>query len=206
MDEETRKRIFEPFFTTKGVGKGTGLGLSIVHGIVSQSDGHLDVESERGIGTTFHIYLPRVEAGAVSAAAGSPGEVTSGNGTILLAEDQQEVRCFAAAALRAAGYRVLEASDGEEALALCGRENGPVDLLVTDLVMPRMGGREAASRLLKIRPGTKVLYMSGYADEAIETQGAGGGEPGFTRKPFLFWELVAKVSQLLLQTREGRGG
>jgi CheY-like chemotaxis protein len=197
MDEETRRRIFEPFFTTKGAGKGTGLGLSIVHGIITQSGGHIDVESAPGKGTTVRILFPQADPESalrrVEEAAAAPG----GTGTILLAEDQMEVRRFAAAVLRSAGYRILEAGGGDEAIALAREEQGPIHLLLTDVVMPRMSGRELAGQLVRQRPGIKVLFMSGYSDQAVTAQDPSGATAAFIHKPFLASELLSVVNRLL---------
>jgi PAS domain S-box-containing protein len=195
MNEETRGHIFEPFFTTKGVGKGTGLGLPTIHGIVEQSGGYVEVDSELGCGTTFKIYLPRVED--ASADSGTPEAVSAmgGKETVLVVEDQPEVRGYAAAALRAYGYQVIEAANANEALLVCERES--VDLMLTDVVMPSLSGRELADRLKQCRPGIKVLFMSGYTDDTIVHHGVLEKDAEFIQKPFSPGQLAIKVREVL---------
>jgi two-component system, cell cycle sensor histidine kinase and response regulator CckA len=168
MDKATQQRIFEPFFTTKEKGKGTGLGLSTVFGIVRQSGGSIWVYSEPGHGTTFKVFLPRSEeqARAPVERVRGDGKVT-GSETVLLVEDDDQLRCVAHGILERAGYRVLQAGNGPEALLACQKHGGPIQLLLTDVVMPQMSGRELAERVLFARPGIRVLYMSGYTDDAI---------------------------------------
>lgn len=193
MDAKTRRHLFEPFFTTKPPGKGTGLGLATVHGIVMQSGGHIDVESEPGAGTTFHISLPALETKAPRpAAAHSP--VALGTETILLVEDQPEVRRFTATALSRYGYRVIEAAGGDEALArLAGQR---IDLLVTDVIMPKMNGPELAARVRTVEPLVKILFISGHAESSSwgDNQTYGGE---FLHKPFTPQALAAKVREVL---------
>jgi signal transduction histidine kinase len=199
MDEETRARIFEPFFTTKEVGKGTGLGLATVYGIVRQSGGSIEVDSAPGRGTTFKIYLPRL-AGEAAQAGGSelgPHALPRGTATVLLVEDEEGVRSLGGLALRSAGYTVLEARDGEEALGVCQRHPGPIDLLVTDAVMPNLSGRQLAERVAPVRPGLKVLYMSGYTDDTVFRHGVREAEIAFLQKPFTPRVLVHKVHEVL---------
>nr|MDQ5836403.1 PAS domain S-box protein [Acidobacteriota bacterium] len=171
MDDETRERIFEPFFTTKGSGKGTGLGLSTVYGIVRQSGGSVRVSSEVGRGSTFEVYFPRAGEGVQEYRRGAePEEVLRGAETVLLAEDEEMVRRLAREVLEVYGYRVLVAANGGAAFLICERHEGPISLLVTDIVMPEMSGRELAARLAHLRPEMKVLYMSGYTDASVAGQ------------------------------------
>jgi PAS domain S-box-containing protein len=197
MGEETRRRMFEPFFTTKGSGKGTGLGLSMVQGIVEQSGGYLEVDSEPGRGTTVGLYLPSVTDALddASKAAALTASELSGNETVLVVEDQAEVRKFAVEALRSYGYVVIQAENEAEALQLCERER--IDLLLTDVVMPNMSGRELAERAVEQRSGLKVLFMSGYTDDAIENHGVLRKGAGFIQKPFSPPQLAAKVRETL---------
>ncbi len=200
MDEETCRRIFEPFFTTKGLGKGTGLGLSMVQGIVLQSGGRIDVTSQPGQGTTFSIYLP-MAGGPVAAAAAAPREeasaLGSGEATILVVEDQAEVSNFAAEALESHGYRVIQTASGAEALKICERQDERIDLVMTDVIMPRMNGRELADRIRKLRPRIKILFVSGYADEEILAHKALDADASFFPKPFTPKGLAARVRELL---------
>ncbi len=196
MDAETAAQIFEPFFTTKS--DGTGLGLATVHGIVQQSGGSIWVSSEPGAGTTFRVHLPLVEQRAIApprAVPASCGE--SGGETILLVEDDRQVRRVVAEMLGDRGYSVLEASSGEEALRLADPQNGRVDLLLSDLVMPGMGGREIAERFKKLHPAAPVLYMSGYTDDAVVRRGVLDRSAAFIEKPFGSDDLARRVRQLL---------
>ncbi len=198
MPPDVKARIFEPFYTTKGPGKGTGLGLSMVYGIVKQSGGSIEVYSEPGRGTTFKIYLPRLaEAGVGAAAAAGAVHIPRGSETVLLAEDEDGVRTFVVQALGALGYTVLEARDGSEALDHCATHAGPVHLLVTDVVMPRMSGRELADRAAALRPQVKVLYLSGYTDDAVVRHGLLSEGVAFLQKPFTTAVLARKVRQVL---------
>src|SRR6266700_1422710 len=171
MDKETQSRIFEPFFTTKEKGKGTGLGLSTVYGIVKQSGGYVLVQSEEQRGTKFHIYLPRVEGVAEKHAPPVPLAALGGTETVLLVEDEESVRQLVGETLCSKGYRVLEAENGETGMAAASRHEGRIDLVITDVVMPGMGGRELVKQLAQMRPETKVLYLSGYTEDAILSEG-----------------------------------
>ena len=199
MDKETQSRIFEPFFTTKEKGKGTGLGLSTVYGIVKQSNGYVFVESQVGSGTTFYVYLPRVEdVPEVLDRAAAPEAEKGGCETVLLVEDEDSVRELVRVTLASRGYKVLEAEDGESGLRVANETRESIDLLVTDVVMPGMGGRELAKRLIALRPGISVLYLSGYTEDAVVTQqGALGPGAAFLQKPFTLQNLAKKVREVL---------
>ena len=198
MDEDTKARIFEPFFTTKEQGKGTGLGLATVYGIVKQSGGFIWLYSEPGHGTTFKIYLPRVE-GAADALAPPVGTaaVPRGTETVLIVEDEEAVRALAKTALARKGYRVLEAANGGEALLLCESERAPIHLLVTDVVMPGLGGADLAQRLAPLRSEMKVLFISGYTDRAAARHGTMQPGAAYLEKPFSLDALARKVREVL---------
>jgi len=200
MDAKTQKSIFEPFFTTKELGKGTGLGLSTVYGIVKQSGGSIWVYSEVSVGTTFKIYLPLVDdqTTAPGPNAARP-ESAAGTETILLAEDEEMVRHLARESLKMYGFTVLEAANASEALLISQQHDGPIHLLLTDVVMPRMSGKELAEQLVSLRPDTRVLYMSGYTDQAIVHHGILDGDISFIGKPFTPDALVLKVVEVLHQ-------
>jgi CheY-like chemotaxis protein len=199
MDAQVLSHLFEPFFTTKEAGKGTGLGLATVHGIVRQSGGHVSVYSEKGRGTTFKVYLPRRDeeqepAGALAATAPSAASATE---TILLVEDEPSLRVMIGEILEAAGYRVLEGPSAEEALAAAGSHAGSIDLMLTDVILPRMSGRQVAEALRTSRPETRVLYMSGYTDDAIGHHGILDPGTHFLQKPFTSDSLLRKVREIL---------
>jgi CheY-like chemotaxis protein len=198
MDKATRALIFEPFFTTKERGKGTGLGLATVYGIVKQSGGAIAVRSEPGEGSTFTVYLPRIEAAVERFSTAPVAEgPRSGEGTILLVEDQDAVRGLIASVLRSSGYRVIEAGSGPEAMELPDSRVRAIDLLITDVVMPGMSGKELATRLAARREGLRVLFISGYAANEIVREGI--VEPGvaFLQKPFTPAELTERVGDML---------
>jgi CheY-like chemotaxis protein len=198
MDKETQAKIFEPFFTTKGVGKGTGLGLSTVYGIVKQSGGFIQVYSEPGQGSCFKIYLPRLkEPAPADRGRSAPFIIPGGTETILLVEDDERVRQLARMALEGVGYTLLEASNGAEALRLSAAHPGPIHLLVTDVVMPQMSGRQLAAQLSSARPALKVLYVSGYTDDAIVRHGVLEKGLVFLQKPFTPAVLARKVREVL---------
>jgi PAS domain S-box-containing protein len=198
MDKETQSRIFEPFFTTKEKGKGTGLGLSTVYGIIKQSGGYVLAQSEVGRGTTFRIYLPRVEEPAeISGGTRASQSATGGSETVLLVEDEESVRQLVRETLEAKGYKVLEADHGAAALRIASDHHGPIDMLITDVVMPGMSGRELSEQLSASDPDIKILYLSGYTEDAVVHQGV--LEPGtsFLQKPFTLQALARKVREVL---------
>ena len=197
MDKETQSRIFEPFFTTKEKGKGTGLGLSTVYGIVKQSGGYVMVQSEQGRGTAFHIYLPKVDDAVEKQTAPAPATALGGSETVLLVEDEESVRQLVRDTLAAKGYKVLEAEGGESGLAAAASHQGKIDLVITDVVMPGMGGRDLVKHLAKARPGTKVLYLSGYTEDAIVSDGSIESGTAFLQKPFSLQNLSRKVREVL---------
>lgn len=197
MDKTTLARVFEPFFTTKPVGKGTGLGLAMVYGIVKASGGHASVDSEPGRGTSFHLYFPAVNEPEVAALPPSRLNNPVGTETVLLVEDEDGVRNLARQALEARGYRVLEASDGESAIQICKEHHGVIDLLLSDVVMPRMSGRELREHLASTHPDTRVIFTSGYTDDAIVRHGVLQAESDFLQKPFTIHALLRKVREVL---------
>jgi CheY-like chemotaxis protein len=196
MDPATRGRIFEPFFTTKEPGKGTGLGLAMVYGIVKQSGGHIRVYSEPGVGTVFKVYLPRTDD-APGADVADDTTLPRGRETILIVEDEEEVGSFAREVLEGLGYTVLEATNAADALLIAERYVGFIDLLLTDVVMPRMGGTPLAAAVTAARPETKILFTSGYTDDAIVRHGGLEAGADLLEKPFSPDTLAVKVRAVL---------
>jgi CheY-like chemotaxis protein len=196
MSDLIRARIFEPFFTTKGKDKGTGLGLSTVFGIVKQSHGHIEVYSEVGKGTSFKIYFPQTDESA-SMTSGTRTAVPEGKEVILIVEDEKDVRDFVRDLLEANNYLVLLAQDGNEALSLCESHKDRIDLLVSDVVMPNLGGPELVEKLRPLHPETKLLFMSGYTDRAIVRDGVLESGMDFIHKPFTPQSLARKVREVL---------
>jgi two-component system cell cycle sensor histidine kinase/response regulator CckA len=199
MDEATAQRVFEPFFTTKGAGKGTGLGLAMVYGIVRQSGGFVEVESAPGAGAIFTVYLPQ-DRGLGSRRARAPRQVPLAHRageTVLLVEDEASIRTLCRQVLVEQGYRVLEAQDGREALERAEAHEGPIDILITDVVMPHLSGRALADRMQTNRPGIKVLYVSGYTDDAIVRHGVSENAVAFLAKPFTPETLLGRVREVL---------
>ncbi len=207
MDDETKHRIFEPFFTTKGPGKGTGLGLATVFGIVQQSGGAIEVISQLAVGTTFRLYFPVAQGRATAQQAPIKAALPRGTESVLLVEDEDGVRSLFSNALTRAGYRVIEASNGEQALAVAASHPGPIDLLLSDVVMPKMSGRELLARVAEARPTMKVLFMSGYTDDMIIHHGI-DRDFAFIQKPVTAEQLMHKVRAVLeltaAQLAEGR--
>lgn len=199
MTPETLERVFEPFFTTKAEGQGTGLGLATVYGIVKQSEGYIEVESEPGQGATFRIYLPRLDRPKEATGEISRPQTPRGTETILLAEDTESLREVIQETLQECGYRVMAAADGREALAAARAFDGVIHLLLTDVVMPRMGGADLASALVEERPGLRVLFMSGYADGALSQHGVLGEGVLLIEKPFSTERLAGMVRDALDQ-------
>jgi CheY-like chemotaxis protein len=197
MDTETKNRIFEPFFTTKEEGKGTGLGLSMAYGIVKQHNGYITCDSEPGAGTTFRIYLPAVDALAESAAEASAGLLPGGTETILLAEDDEQVRVLTASLLEKFGYTVITAHDGKDALVQFHAHRDAIQLVLLDVIMPGMNGREACKEMRESAPGLKVLFTSGYSADIFQLGELDELDFAFISKPALPAELLRKIRQFL---------
>ncbi len=197
MDEGTLKKIFEPFFTTKAAGKGTGLGLSTVYGIVKQNNGFINAYSEPGMGSSFRIYFPRVRAEAEESVEAAPKALPSGTETVLLVEDEEQILSLATRILEIQGYRVLPAGSPAEACLLAERHEGEIQLLLTDVIMPGMNGRELQRRIERSKPGIRTLFMSGYTEDAVVHRGTVGMGISFVSKPFTVRMLAEKVRSAL---------
>jgi CheY-like chemotaxis protein len=198
MDAATLSRIFEPFFTTKEIGKGSGLGLATVDGIVAQSGGRIRVDSEPGHGTTFTILLPVTDADLpLGSPSATPTASPTGSETVLLVEDEAALRRLSRRVLAQFGYTVLEAPDGEEALHLAEAYHGPINLVLTDVVMPRLSGRDLAERVLASHPEARILFMSGYMDDAVVQEGLQTQSVALLRKPFTPYALAARIREVL---------
>jgi CheY-like chemotaxis protein len=209
MSRDVQARIFDPFFTTKDEGRGTGLGLATVYGIVKQSGGHVCVSSKLGAGTTFRIYLPRTEAALDAVPARGANALQGGTETILLVEDEAEVRSLASELLQQMGYTVLEAALPTDAMSIVDQHVGRIDVVLTDVIMPRMSGPKLAAAIAAARPETKILFMSGYAGDAIARHGMLERARHFLEKPFTPATLAAKVREVLDahgSVREDAGG
>ena len=196
MDKETMAHIFEPFFTTKEFGRGTGLGLATVDSIVQQGKGHIAVESEVGVGTTFNVYLPSAAGAASTSRAQKAAGSVQGNGTILLVEDEPALRALAVTSLKKLGYSVLEASSGVQAIVIAQGHLNPIDVVVTDVVMPHMSGPELVEKLQEKRQDFAVIFMSGYTDGLALERARIGAELAFLPKPFSTDELAAKIQEV----------
>jgi CheY-like chemotaxis protein len=197
IDPAVRPLIFEPFFTTKGA-RGTGLGLATVYAIVEQNGGHICLSSEIGKGTAFEVCFPRVEAERpVSKSRPSQAGMVRGSQTVLLVEDEEAVRGLVRQILLGAGYNVLESPDGAQALQLAEQHLGPIHLLVTDVVLPGVGGRMVAERLMALRPTMRILFLSGYTDDAVLRRGVDQADANFLQKPFTSADLLKKVAEIL---------
>jgi CheY-like chemotaxis protein len=204
MNAETLSHLFEPFYTTKARGKGTGLGLATAYGIVKQNGGEISIDSSPGRGSSVRIYLPlAAEATNVKESEGKRRHAETGTETILLVEDEAEVRRLARDMLARQGYQVLEASSGSEALRLWQERGGAVDMILTDVVMPQMSGPKLVERLKALSPDLRVMYMSGYADEVIARHGVLSSEDPFLQKPFSLDSLAQKVRSVLDQKENG---
>jgi CheY-like chemotaxis protein len=200
MSKDILSQIFEPFFTTKAPGKGTGLGLATIYGIVKQSKGHIAVYSEPGVGSTFKIYLPSLDKSAPLAPVRHAGTTPGGTATILLVEDEAPLRVLAAESLKRLGYTVLQAGNGLEALAVSDQHLGNLDIVVTDIVMPRMGGVEMVERLKPKRANLAVIFMSGYTEVAALENAKIGSDSILLNKPFSSEILAHKIAEALGQT------
>ncbi|HNQ02693.1 MAG TPA: response regulator, partial [Syntrophales bacterium] len=209
MDRKTMERIFEPFFTTKEMGRGTGLGLASVYGIVKGHGGFIDVESEKGKGTTFRIYLTATDKPVARNGAEAPEPIRRGTETILLVDDEQMMLDIGRDLLQAMGYRVITARDGEEAVEIYRGRSDEIDLVLLDIVMPRMGGGQAFDRIKAVNPAAKVLLLSGYSIDGEATKILSRGCNGFIQKPFNLEQLSRSVKSVLTgngKQKKGNGG
>jgi two-component system, cell cycle sensor histidine kinase and response regulator CckA len=206
MDAGTQARLFEPFFTTKGAGRGTGLGLSTVFGIVKQSGGSVEVVSQPGQGSSFKVYLPRIDQPVALETDGPEAQASRGSETILLVEDDDMVRTLVHETLQRQGYKVLDSAGPLEARRLAENHRAPVDLLITDVVMPKISGRELAEQMVRERPSMKVLYMSGYTESAVVNSGILKTEVAFLQKPFTPAALIEKVREVLENGKTRQAG
>ncbi len=202
MDEETRLKIFEPFFTTKPLGKGTGLGLATVFGIVKQNGGFIQVDSKLGRGTTFVVYLPGTRITASQEERTTSVVETGEGGTILVVEDSEPLREMILETLESMGYTALMAKDGQQAIRLCNQFSGAIDVLLSDVIMPRMNGPEVMRRVKEIRPEIAVLFMSGYTNDVTLRHGVSNAEVSFIQKPFTSIELMHKIREARVEARE----
>jgi len=198
MDDRTRQHLFEPFFTTKTLSKGTGLGLATVFGVVTQAGGHLAVASEPGHGSVFSLYFPRLSVPAsLDTGAAAERESTRSAGTVLVVEDQAEVRVLTSTILRKLGFAVMEASDAAQAIALAQRFDGEIRVMLTDVIMPGTNGKELAERMAQLRPRTKVIFMSGYTDRIMSHDGVLDEAVAYLQKPFTAEQLSAALRRVL---------
>ena len=197
MSEEVQQKIFDPFFTTKGAGKGTGLGLAMVHGIIKQHNGHISVYSEEGQGTTFKVYFPAIQDTVQDSKVAKPRAMPPGTETVLLAEDEPSIRRLVSDTLLALGYRLLEAANGEEALHVAKKYPETIDLLLTDVIMPGMNGRELAEEISALKPGLSVVFMSGYTDDILSRHGVCEHGFNYISKPLVLTELACKLREVL---------
>jgi CheY-like chemotaxis protein len=197
MDDQARQRIFEPFFTTKPMGRGTGLGLSIIYGIVKQHNGFIDLQSRLNVGTTFRIYFPLIEAKVIEPARPAHLPAIGENQTILVADDDPQVRTVIRIILNKAGYKVIEAEDGEMAVREFGKNMKEIDLLILDIVMPRKNGKDAYDEIRRMSPDVKAIFISGYTADVIDQKGLGQDELNIVAKPVSPNELLIKVKETL---------
>jgi CheY-like chemotaxis protein len=197
MTEDVKARVFEPFFTTKSEGRGTGLGLATVYGIVDHAGGTIAIDTAPGAGSTFRVYLPAAQEAETSQTGAVAHVQASGTGTVLLVEDEQAVAAVVAIGLRKAGYAVLQASDARQALAIASARPGQIDVLLTDVVLPGMNGRELSDRIVQFQRQIRVLFMSGYSDDAVLQRGVKASSVAFIQKPFSVDALTARLREIL---------